>query len=127
MTGWSEYTYLVELAAGEDLYNLLRTVGPAKAEIVPRIEWVVMLDENARDIIAAGPDLTRTGFRDVYLFDGDTSKFDGWMAQRHPDIDYKWVVQVYVAVADQAVRADLDFDLRRRILSVEPRATAVAA
>lgn len=127
MTGWREYTYFVELAPGEDLYNLLRTVSPVQAEIVPHIEWLGMLDEDARGVIADGADLTWTGFPNVYVVGGETSDFDAWMAVNHPGVEYGWGIQCYVAVSDAAVRADLDHDLRGRILSVEPRPTPAAA
>jgi len=117
MNGWLEYDYIIASQPDECACPPLNRRITCRIEMKPRGQWISMAEADALLIVMDGATgLALTTNNDLFHFTGNRPNFDGWMAQRHPHIDYEWIDQYAVAFADRAAQLSFDDDLGVRVL-----------
>jgi hypothetical protein len=122
MTGWQTYDYLIASDAHACVYSDLSAVLTTRTIMEPRRLFIVITDTDAVWLRLNGVEgLRATTLSGLYDFDGGNQPdFDDLMAKHHPEIDYIWIDQFCVAVADETAKRTLDHSLGSRVIRAAP-------
>jgi hypothetical protein len=120
VSDWRDFHYLIASAPEEDPFDL-HNVRPARIEMSPRGEWIIMADVDACVAVLGGAQgLAMTNQANRFSFQGNRPNFDGWMASYYPEVAYRWLDEFVISFADNHTRQAFETELGNRVIWYTP-------
>jgi hypothetical protein len=113
---WANFHYLIASAPDEDPFDL-HNVRPARIEMSPRGEWIIMAEVDACMIVVGGAHgLAMTNQANRFSLQGSRPNFDHWMTCIFPQVAYRWLDEFVVSFADDHTRQAFNTELGGRVV-----------